>query len=74
LRQGEEIQILQLRESPEQAFERPRQLSRQTTAKMRARTADLLHVTAALELGVDYFYSFDQQQRKLAQSVQLKLN
>jgi predicted nucleic acid-binding protein len=55
-------------------FERARQLSRQTTAKLGTRTADLLHVAAALELGADYFYSFDRQQRKLAQSVRLKLN
>jgi hypothetical protein len=31
-------------------------------------------VAAALELGVDCLYSFDQQQRKLAQTVHLKLN
>jgi predicted nucleic acid-binding protein len=65
---------LQLRGLQESFFERARQLSRQTTAKLGTRTADLLHVAAALELGVDYLYSFDQQQRKLAQSVRLKLN
>jgi predicted nucleic acid-binding protein len=41
---------------------------------MGTRTADLLHVAAALELGVDYLYSFDQQQRKLARTVRLKMN
>ena len=66
--------IFQLRGLPEPVFERARQLSRQTTAKLGTRTADLLHVAAALELGVDYLYSFDQQQRKLAQTVRLKLN
>jgi predicted nucleic acid-binding protein len=66
--------IILLRELPEQAFERARHLSQQTMAKMGTRTADLLHVAAALELGVDYLYSFDQQQRRLAQSVRLKLN
>jgi predicted nucleic acid-binding protein len=55
-------------------FERARLLSRQTTAKLGTRTADLLHVAAALELGADYLYSFDLQQRKLAQTVRLKLN
>jgi predicted nucleic acid-binding protein len=65
---------LQLRALQESFFARARQLSRQTTAKLGTRTADLLHVAAALELGVDYLYSFDQQQRKLAQSVRLKLN
>ncbi len=38
------------------------------------RTADLLHVAAALELGVDWLYSFDKQQRKLARAVRLKIN
>lgn len=65
---------LQLRELSDSIFERARQLSRQTTAKLGTRTADLLHVAAALELGADYFYSFERQQRKLAQSVRLKLN
>lgn len=66
--------LFQLRGLPERVFERARQLSQQTTAKLGTRTADLLHVAAALELGVDYLYSFDQQQRKLARAVRLKLN
>jgi predicted nucleic acid-binding protein len=66
--------VFQLRPLPEPVFERARQLSRQTTARLGTRTADLLHVAAALELGVDCLYSFDQQQRKLAQVVRLKLN
>ena len=65
---------LQLRELSDPIFERARLLSRQTTAKLGTRTADLLHVAAALELGADYLYSFDLQQRKLAQTVRLKLN
>jgi hypothetical protein len=65
---------LQLRGLSDQIFERARQLSQQTTAKLGTRTADLLHVAAALELGADYLYSFDRLQRKLAQSVRLKLN
>ena len=66
--------VLQLRTLDESFFERADQLSRQTTARLGTRTADLLHVAAALELGADYLYTFDQQQRKLAQSVRLKLN
>ena len=66
--------VFQLRAIPEPVFERARQISRQTTAKLGTRTADLLHMAAALELGVDYLYSFDQQQRKLAQTLRLKLN
>jgi predicted nucleic acid-binding protein len=66
--------VFQLRGLPERLFERARQLSQQTTAKLGTRTADLLHVAAALELGADYLYSFDQQQRTLAHAVRLKLN
>jgi len=65
---------LQLRGLSDSIFERARQLSRQTTAKLGIRTADLLHVAAALELGADYLYTFDRQQRKLAQSLRLKVN
>jgi predicted nucleic acid-binding protein len=70
LREG----IFQLRPLPELVFERARQLSGQTTARLGTRTADLLHVAAALELGADSIYSFDRQQRKLAQAARLKLN
>jgi predicted nucleic acid-binding protein len=38
------------------------------------RTADLLHVAAALELGASDFFSFDRQQRKMAEAAGLKLN
>src|SRR5580700_1260614 len=70
LREG----FFQIREFVDAFFERARQLSRRTTAKLGTRTADLLHVAAALEMGADYLYSFDRQQRKLARSVGLKLN
>jgi predicted nucleic acid-binding protein len=66
--------VFQLRGLPDSILERARQLSRQTTAKLGTRTADLLHVAAALELGVDCLYTFDLHQRRLAQSLRLKLN
>lgn len=69
--QGRLFQLLAL---PDQAFERARQLAIKTTAVLGTRTADLLHVAAALELNADCIYSFDQQQRKLAQHLHLKLN
>jgi predicted nucleic acid-binding protein len=58
----------------DKVFERARQLSRQTTAKIGTRASDLLHVAAAVELGMNSFFTFDRQQRKLAHSVRLKLN
>jgi predicted nucleic acid-binding protein len=68
------VGIFQLKPLPDNVFGRARQLSRQTTPRLGTRTADLLHVAAALELGSDWFYSFDRQQRKLAQAVKLKVN
>lgn len=66
--------VFQLQPLTDQAFEKAHQLSRQTTARLGTRTADLLHVAAALDLHADYLYTFDQHQRKLAQVVRLKLN
>ena len=66
--------VLQLHPLSDQAFDRAHQLAGRTTAQLGTRTADLLHVAAALELGMDYLYSFDQQQRKLAETFRLKLN
>jgi predicted nucleic acid-binding protein len=63
-----------LRALPEAAFECARQLSRNLTAKLGTRTADLLHVAAALELGAGTLFTFDLQQRKMAEAAGLKLN
>ena len=64
----------QLQALPDQLFARAMLLSRQTTARFDTRTAVLLHVAAALELGCEGLYSFDQRQRELARAVRLKLN
>jgi predicted nucleic acid-binding protein len=66
--------IFQLRPLPDRVFERALRLSRRTTARLGTRTADLLHVAAALSLEANYLYTFDRQQRKLASAVRLKLN
>jgi predicted nucleic acid-binding protein len=66
--------LFQLRPLTEQIFAGARHLSRQTTARLGTRTADLLHVAAAIELGAEYLYTFDRQQRALAQSLRIKLN
>ena len=70
LREG----ALRPRPLPEQVFERARHLSEQTTARLGTGATDLLHVAAALEMGAESLYSFDKQQRKLAQVVRLKVN
>ena len=66
--------VFQLRELSDLVLEGARQLSRQTTAKLGTRTADLLHVAAAIKLEVDFLYTFDLHQRKLAHFLRLKLN
>ena len=66
--------ILDLVPLPDAAISRAQDLSRQTTAKMGTRSADILHVAAALELHMDGLCSFDVQQRKLAQAMGLWLN
>jgi predicted nucleic acid-binding protein len=66
--------LFHLKALPEHAFARAGELSRQTTTRLGTRTADLLHVAAAIELGANRFFTFDRQQRKLAATVKLKLN
>jgi len=66
--------ILQLRPLPAQVFERADYLSREATARRGARTAELLHLAAAIELGVDGLYSFDRRQLDLARGLGLTTN
>ncbi len=66
--------VFHLRALADPVFARALRLSRQTTPRLGTRSADVLHVAAALELGVDRLYSFDERQRKLARAVRLKLN
>ncbi|HXM67373.1 MAG TPA: type II toxin-antitoxin system VapC family toxin [Candidatus Acidoferrum sp.] len=66
--------VFLVRNLADSILERARQLSLQTTAKLGTRSADLLHVAAAIELGADCIFTFDQHHRKLAQTLRLKLN
>jgi predicted nucleic acid-binding protein len=59
---------------PESAFPRARSLSLQSTARLGLRTADLLHVAAALELGSKAFFTFDLRQRRLCSELDLTVN
>jgi predicted nucleic acid-binding protein len=63
-----------VRPLPEFVFQRARKLSLEFTARLGVRGSDILHIAAALELGAERFFSFDRQQRSLAESVGLKLN
>jgi len=48
-------------------------LSRRHSAKLGARTLDILHVATALFVRPDVFYSFDSRQRGLARAEQLRI-
>ena len=54
-------------------FHRAEQLSRRHAAVTGARSLDILHVAAALELGATAFASLDERQRALARKAGLKL-
>lgn len=69
-----QARVFHLRSLSDRVFEGARLLAGQTTARLGTRTADVLHIAAALELKADRLYSFDQHQRKLAHAVRLKLN
>lgn len=58
---------------PETAFELCTELARRPVSRVGARTLDSLHVTAAMELGAERFWTFDERQAKLAEIIGLKL-
>ena len=66
--------VFRIMPMPEDVFLRARQLSQETTQKMGTRASDVLHVAAALELGVEGFFTFDRQQARLAEMMKLKVN
>jgi predicted nucleic acid-binding protein len=52
-------------------FARAEELSSKHTAQLGARTLDVLHVAAAVELGVSEFVGFDSRQGELAEAANL---
>jgi predicted nucleic acid-binding protein len=66
--------VLERSSLPPKAFARAHQLSAAYAEQLGIRTADLLHVAAALELNAQAFFTFDLQQRKLASAVGFNLN
>jgi predicted nucleic acid-binding protein len=65
--------VFRMQPFPPDIWERSLTLSRRHSAKLGARTLDLLHVAAALLLRPDVFYSFDVRQRKLAKAERLRV-
>jgi predicted nucleic acid-binding protein len=66
--------IYQLLPFPDSAFARAKALALTLMPTIGVRAVDLLHVAAALELGVDALYTFDQKQRRTAQAGGLAVN
>lgn len=66
--------LYQLSPLSDQMLDKARQLSRQFTSRLGTRTADVLHVAAALELGADAIFSFDAKQRELSKALKLRVN
>jgi len=56
-----------------EVYRRAEQLSRQFTSSTGARTLDILHIAAALEIGSTRFVSFDLRQRTVAKKAGLKV-
>ena len=54
-----------------EVWEKALVLSRRHSAKLGARTLDIVHVASALALNPDVFFSFDERQRKLAKAERL---
>ena len=57
----------------EAMFHRAEGLSAKYAAETGARSLDILHVAAAVELDADAFASFDERQRAMARKAGLKL-
>lgn len=55
------------------ALNRAMELSQEYTPKLGTRSPDVLHVACALELKLTHFLTFDLRQRKLAETVNLKV-
>ena len=66
--------ILTLVPVPDSAFARAKALAQTLTPTIGVRAVDLLHVAAALELGVDAFYTFDLKQHRTAKAAGLTVN
>ena len=64
--------VFSLKPLPASVFDRARQIARKRTARLGGRTLDILQVASALLLGAEVFYTFDNNQRKLAEAEGLR--
>jgi predicted nucleic acid-binding protein len=66
--------IWKLASLPEITFDTCIELAGRHTATLGCRTLDSLHVAAALELGAEVFWTFDQRQARLAEAAGLSVS
>jgi predicted nucleic acid-binding protein len=66
--------FLSLMALPEAAFGRTKALAVTLTPSIGVRSADLLHVATAIELGANTLYTFDRRQHKAAKAAGLAVN
>lgn len=66
--------LLLLNSFPDAAFAQAKRLTRNLTAAIGLRTADLLHVAIAIELGATTLYTFDRKQNRAARAAGLLAN
>ncbi len=64
--------LWRLADLPPSTFDTCISLAHRFTAKLGCRTLDALHVAAALELGAEEFWTFDERQKQLAAAVGLR--
>jgi predicted nucleic acid-binding protein len=65
--------VWQSEEFPTQTWQRARELSRRHAPTLGSRALDVIHVASALVLGAEDFYTFDQDQAKLARAAGLRV-
>ncbi len=66
IRKDLEDGVLLVNALPVSTFERAQRIARKHTPRLGTRTLDVLHVSSALVLQADTFYTFDTRQAKLA--------
>jgi predicted nucleic acid-binding protein len=66
--------VLRVFELAPDAFSRTKDLIMKNTGSVGCRTADILHVAAAIEAAADGIFTFDLRQKELARRLKLRTN
>jgi predicted nucleic acid-binding protein len=68
-----EARVFETVHFPDSAWDATITLARRCCASLGVRTLDTVHVAAALELGADHFWTFDDRQARLAEAAGLDI-